>query len=76
MLQTSVKAEIIDRLDGLTLEQLQKVLKLVLSMTPQLPPAQPIENLLRYVGSILPDDLQVMAAVIEEECERIEPYQG
>ena len=73
MLQTSVKDEIIDRLDGLTLSQLQGILKLVQSMTTDLPPAQPVENLLKYVGSITPDDLQAMAAAIEEECERIEP---
>jgi predicted Zn-dependent peptidase len=73
MLQTSVKDEIISRLDGLTLDQLQKVLKLVQSMTADLPPAQPVENLLEYVGSITPEDLQAMAAAIEEECERIGP---
>ncbi|HEX8219684.1 MAG TPA: hypothetical protein VF914_10805 [Chloroflexia bacterium] len=75
MLQTSVKDQIIDRLDGLTVEQLQKVLKLVRSMTSELPPAQPVENLLRYVGSIPKDDLEAMAAAIEEECERIEPLE-
>jgi hypothetical protein len=73
MLQTTVRDEIINYLDSLTLEQLEKVLKLVRSMTPQLPPAQPVENLLKYVGSIPPDDLQAMAAAIEEECERIDP---
>ncbi|HEX8231090.1 MAG TPA: hypothetical protein VF826_17515, partial [Chloroflexia bacterium] len=61
MLQTTVRDEIINYLDSLTLEQLEKVLKLVRSMTPQLPPAQPVENLLKYVGSIPPDDLQAMA---------------
>ena len=73
MLQTTVRDEIINYLDGMTLEQLEKVLKLVRSMTPQLPPAQPVESLLKYVGSIPPDDLQAMAAAIEEECERIDP---
>jgi hypothetical protein len=73
MLHTSVKDEIISRLDGLTLAQLQNILKLVQSMTPDLPPVQPVENLLKYVGSITPDDLQAMAAALEEECERIEP---
>lgn len=73
MLQTTLRDEIINYLDGMTLEQLEKVLKLVRSMTPQLPPAQPVENLLKYVGSIPPDDLQAMSAAIEEECERIDP---
>lgn len=72
MLQTSVKDEIISQLDRLTAEDQQKVLRLVQSMAPQLPPAQPVENLLRYVGSIPQDDLQAMAAAIEEECERID----
>lgn len=72
MLQTNVRDEIITRLDGLTLDQLEKVLKLVRSMTPQLPPAQPVENLLKYIGSIPPEDLQAIAAAIEEECERVD----
>jgi hypothetical protein len=65
MAQTSVKDEIISRLDGFTLEELERVLQLVQTIsTSHLPPAKPVENLLKYVGSIPADDLQAMSAAI------------
>ncbi len=74
MLETRVKDEIISRLDGLSVEELERVLQLVQTIsTSHLPPAKPVENLLKYVGSIPPDDLQAMSAAIEEECERVYP---
>lgn len=72
MLQTDVKDEIVGRLDTLTLEQLQSVLKLVRKLSSsRLPASTPGENLLKFVGSISPEDLRAMEEAIED-CERID----
>ena len=72
MLQTDVKDEIVGRLDALSLEQLQSVLDHVRKLSSsRLPASVAGENLLKFVGSISPEDLRVMEEAIED-CERID----
>jgi hypothetical protein len=73
MLQNTLKVEIIQHLDGLTLEQLEKVLNLVQSMTTHMAAGVPGHQLLKYVGCISSADLALMAEAIEETCEQIHP---
>lgn len=71
MLQTNVKDEIISRLDELSIEQQERVLDLVKSMTSRLPVGVPGHQLLKFVGCISPEDLALMAKA-SEECRQID----
>ena len=72
MLQTSVKDEIIDRLDGLTLEELEAVLDHVKALASKLPPGVPGPEFRKSAGLIPKEDLAAIAAAIDEDCEKID----
>jgi hypothetical protein len=59
-------------LDGFTLEQQQKVLKIVRSMASRPPIGVPGSKLLHYAGTLSKEEADEMMRVIEEECERID----
>ena len=71
-----IKRNIIEQLDKLTEEQLDKVLRFARTLEPRKEP-QPLPsktggNLLKFVGLIPKDDMDEIARAIEEDCERID----
>lgn len=71
MLNPSIEKEIISQLSKLPLEKQQQVLHFVHALTIAKPLGIPGKDLLRFAGTIKPSDLQVMARVIEEDCEKV-----
>jgi hypothetical protein len=71
MSNPSIEKEIISQLSKLPLEKQEQVLHFVRALTLAGPPGVPGKDLLRFAGTIEPDDLQVMARVIEEDCEKV-----
>ena len=71
MLNPSIEKEIISQLNKLPLEKQQQALHFVRALTRAKPPGIPGKDLLRFAGVIEPSDLQVMARVIEEDCEKV-----
>ena len=71
MLNPSIEKEIITQLSNLSLEQQQQVLHFVRALTLAKPLGVPGKDLLRFAGTIETSDLQVMAQVIEEDCEQV-----
>ncbi|MDQ3706470.1 MAG: hypothetical protein M3437_14870 [Chloroflexota bacterium] len=69
MLQTNVKDEIISRLDGFTLEELEAVLDYMRAVVSKLPPGVPGPEFRKFSGLIPKEDLAAIAEAIEEDCE-------
>ena len=68
----TVKDQIIEQVERLDAPQQQKVLDLARRLTP--PAGTPGRNLLPFVGSIAPEDLQAMSQAIRLGCEKIDPH--
>jgi hypothetical protein len=68
----SIEKEIITQLGRLPPEKQQEVLHFVRALTTK-PLGVPGKDLLRFSGAIEPGDLQLMAQVIEEDCEKVNP---
>ena len=68
----TIKEEIIEQLDSLPVESQQRVLNFARSLTTTLPEGTPGEELLKFVGMIPGEDLDLMAKAIEENCEQID----
>lgn len=71
MLNPSLEKEIIAQLGKLPLEKQQQVLHFVRALTIAKPLGVPGKDLLRFAGAIESNDLQDMARVIEEDCEKV-----
>ena len=67
----TVKDEIIEQVDCLAAPQQRKVLDYARGLT--MPAGTPGRELMRFVGSIDPADLEAMSHAIQEGCEKIEP---
>jgi hypothetical protein len=67
----TVKDEIIEQVDRLAAPQQRKVLDYARLLTA--PAGTPGRELMRFVGSIDPADLEAMSRAIQEGCEKIEP---
>ena len=67
----TVKDEIIEQVDSLAAPQQRKVLDFARRLT--MPAGTPGRDLMRFVGSIDPADLEAMSHAIQEGCEKIEP---
>jgi hypothetical protein len=67
----TVKDEIIDQVDRMAAPQQRKVLDYARRLT--MPAGTPGRELMRFVGSIDPADLEAMSHAIQEGCEKIEP---
>ena len=65
--------EIVQRLDKLTPMQQKQVLDFALELSEELSKRYPGEKLLKLVGTISPEDLEIMKQAIEEGCEQIDP---
>jgi hypothetical protein len=71
MADITLEQEILDQVHGLSSEQQRQVLDFARSL--RRPQGIPGKELLRFVGMISPDDLEMMKQAIEEECEQIDP---
>lgn len=67
----TVKDEIIEQVDRLDAPRQQRVLDFARRLT--VPAGTPGRDLLRFVGSIDPADLQAMSQAIQKGCEKIDP---
>ena len=63
--------EIVEQLDKLTPGQQKQVLDFALEFSGELSKRYPGEKLLKLVGTISPEDLEIMKQAIEEGCEQI-----
>ncbi len=73
MSNPSIEKEIITQLSKLPLEKQQQVLNFARALTLDKPLGVPGKDLLRFAGTIEPGDLQAMARIIEEDCEKVNP---
>ena len=71
MSTTNLKSHLLSEIDRLTLPQQQHLLKIARGMSHG--EGTPVSRLLRFAGSIPREDLQEIAAAIEEGCERVDP---
>ncbi len=67
----TIREQIIEQVDRLEDPQRRQVLDFAQRLTT--PAGTPGRNLMRFVGSIDPADLEAMAEAIQEGCEKIEP---
>lgn len=67
----TVKDEIIEKVERLDAPRQQRVLDFARRLT--VPAGTPGRDLLRFVGSIEPADLEVMSRAIQDGCEKIDP---
>ena len=63
--------EIVQRLENLSPGQQRQVLDFALELSDELSKRYPGEKLLKLVGTISPEDLEIMKQAIEEGCEQI-----
>jgi hypothetical protein len=71
-MNVAIKEQILKELDSLPYEFQQKVLDFTQALALSVPKGVPGKQLLHFAGAIPEDDLQIMAAAIETECERID----
>lgn len=69
---SSLKKEILERINALPHKLQQKVLEFMDSLTQKLPKGIPGKQLLRFAGCISQEDLQTMKEAIAEGCERVD----
>ncbi len=67
----TIKDQIIEQVERLDDPRRQQVLDFARRLTA--PAGTPGRNLMRFVGSIDPADLEAMMEAIQEGCEKIEP---
>jgi len=72
MSASTMKEEICAEVDLLSSVDRPRVLDLVKSLVRSRPVGIPGRRLLRFAGTIDPDDLNVMQRATEEDCERID----
>ena len=68
----NLKTELLEQIEKLTPPQQKQVLDFVLELTGELAKRYPGEKLLELVGTISPEDLEIMKQAIEEGCEQID----
>jgi hypothetical protein len=70
-LNQAIEKEIISQLSKLPREKQREVLYFVRALTVEQPVGIPGKELLSFAGSIESHDLEIMARVIEEDCEKV-----
>jgi len=68
----SIKRKLLEQLDALPYEFQRRVLDFAQALALSVPKGVPGKQLLRFVGAIPADDLQMMVQAIEAGCERID----
>ena len=72
MLSPTIERQILEAMEHLLPEQQQRVLSYARTLAPLLPPGVPGSALLEFAGSIPLDDLEAIAAAIDEGCEQVD----
>jgi hypothetical protein len=67
-----LKQELLEQIEKLTPLQQKQVLDFALELPGELSKRYPGKNLLKLVGTISPEDLEIMKQAIEEGCEQID----
>ena len=67
----NLKQELLKQIEKLTPLQQKQVLDFALELSGELSKRYPGENLLKLVGTISPEDLEIMKQAIEEGCEQV-----
>jgi hypothetical protein len=70
MSTTTLKSDLLAEIDRLTIPQQQRLLNVARGMTPG--EGIPVARLLSFAGTIPKEDLQEIAAAIEDGCERVD----
>ncbi len=65
----NLKTELLEQIEKLTPVQQKQVLDFALELTGELAKRYPGEKLLKLVGTISPEDLEIMKQTIEEDAE-------
>jgi hypothetical protein len=68
---SAIKEKVLEQLDVLPDELQRRVLDFAQALALSLPKGVPGANLLRFAGSIPPDDLRLMSEAIESGCEEV-----
>lgn len=68
----NLKTEILEQMEKLTPLQQKQVLDFALELSGELSKRYPGEKLLKLVGTISPEDLEIMKQAIEEGCEQVD----
>lgn len=71
MFNMTIKTEILEQLEKLAADQQQQVLNFIRVLALNKPVGIAGKELLRFAGTIDPQDLQIMAKAIEEDCEQV-----
>jgi hypothetical protein len=72
MIKSSIKKEIMEKLESLPAEKQEKVLEFVGSLTQDKITGIPGQKLIHFSGSIGKQDLDSMRRAIEEGCEKVD----
>ena len=71
-----LKKELLEQIEKLTPGQQKQVLDFALELSGELPEGTPIKELLKFAGTIPPEDLERMKQAIEEGCEQVHVSEG
>lgn len=72
MTSSQMKQKLLERIDQLSEGEQRKLLEYAENL-PSRPKGTPGKDLLKFFGTIEPDDCRRMAEAIEEGCERVDP---
>lgn len=72
MVDQAICDALIKKLDAMPVAQQRRVLNYALTIREELPPGTPGRDLLKFAGTISPEDCDLMEKAIEEGCERID----
>ncbi len=72
MVTSNLQAELTAELDRLSEAQQRKVLAFARRISNPTPPGVPLRSLLKFAGSLTPEEAAEMKKVIEEECGKID----
>lgn len=67
----NLKTELLEQIEKLSPLQQKQVLDFALELSGELSKRYPGKNLLKLVGTISPEDLEIMKQAIEEGCEQV-----
>lgn len=71
-METPIVEEVIEKLKTLPQELQWRVLEFTRSLAQRTPRGKPGNQLLRFAGTIPPDDVMLMSETIEQGCERVD----
>ena len=72
MISSSLRKEILEKLDLLPIEEQRRVLDFTLALTESKTPGIAGRDLLRFAGTIEKTELESMKQAIEDGCERVD----